>query len=198
MSTKKIKWRESNSIAGDIAAKAFEHLLDPLEKDMTRWVQDVFDRTIENLGLSGLHRGALIEAEILKMHAYCTVEFTVERNDNGWLLGKRPYFYRDIPEGESLPNIYPVPMIKIVDPTLAVEFERRKDEMAPLEAKKRALRETIHNQIEGRTCNYVMKEWPEAASFVVKHCDLNVTPIFKPLENLLARFLPALPAPTGA
>lgn len=196
MSSKKINYHAANSIADDIAVKAFEHLLDPLEKDMTRWVQDVFNRTIENFGLTGLHLDALIEAGILGTYTYCTVEFAVERIDNEWLLGKRHSFCHTVENGE-FSNVYPVPAIKIIDPDLSAEFERRKDEMAPLEVKKRALRETIHAQIEGRTCNYVMKEWPEAAQFVAKHCDLNITPIIKPLENLLARFLPALSAPTG-
>jgi hypothetical protein len=60
--------------------------------------------------------------------------------------------------------------------------------------------DTVKQQIEGRTYTKIIKAWPELeeiirATVVIDEAQGSIT---TPFENLLARFLPALPAPAEA
>jgi hypothetical protein len=201
MSTKKIKDWEARQIATDIATKAFEHLINPREDALRKVAQGAYDETMTFLHLlNDEYEQKLVDAGVLTRGTFCCVKFVgieCEGDENEFLLGgHNEYDHRKGCWITSFPEIFPTTGLNVRKQEWNDEFLRLYNDLQPFILKRNALAEEIFKQIDGRTCNYVMKEWPEAAPFVIKACKLKTpVPLFKPLENLLARFLPALPAP---
>jgi hypothetical protein len=195
MSQKKIRWGDARQIGFAIANKAFEHLVDPIVKRQREFVQACYDATLRDLGLTGPKVDALAAAGLLNKSAYCMVEFTGADGDEAasFMLGQHcPW---GTPNDKQPPCIFVGSSLAVDNPAWLAVFSKLKDESRPYHENCTALANAIVKQIEGRSAAYVMKEWPEAASFVAEALNLNITPIIKPLDTLLVRFLLALPAP---
>lgn len=194
MSTKKIKYNDAASISNSMAKKAFEHLTSPLNKELCEITEDTLA-----IHTSDIDVKRLVSLGVVNLSTHCDVTINDGTGKEEEVeLGSR-YYYGDRHD-ENLEKYPPKYLAHSISVTDRVAYER----IYPIATK---YKETIHNrnalanelrgQIEGRTVTYVMKHWPEAIPFVTKQMNMNtnVGPIFVPLENLIAKYFMALPAP---
>ena len=53
----------------------------------------------------------------------------------------------------------------------------------------------LQDQLEGRTTKQAIGAWPEAADIIAKIAEVETSSFTRPLEVLLAKYMPMLPAP---
>lgn len=214
MSMKRIQKNDAENIALRMATKAFEHLLNPLFKKREDFGKAVYTMTLRNLGLTSEYILKLNNAGIIddreNKYQKCVILIGVEQSDDVCeiTLGHEFYIWGDHfnrgfdtqeEHNEHFPRIYTFNKLNVIDDVLYEQAEKLQEAIDPLAKKGNALKATLAKQMAGRTCKEVMKEWPEAAPFVIKVMKLDEKPdlMIRPLEELIGRFLPALPAPTG-
>lgn len=185
MSSKKITWRFSRSIAERIANKAFEHLIDPIEAPMKDIARKVIDEA--NIDWKTLHEhkivteslGSAVAVDILP-HSY-----TVPEGHEIVVWVEYPY------------NTHRYDNMRFFDDAAydqLIDLQKRRNALVE---KREALNTEIIAQIEGKTVNVVCKAWPEAEQIIKLTMGIgDGVSITRPLEDLLKRFLPMLPAPT--
>ena len=77
----------------------------------------------------------------------------------------------------------------------AHEVRQKRERLAVAQGQ---LREELRSQLLGKTTKQAIEAWPEAAKIISDVAEVGTEgSITKPLEALLARFIPALPAPQG-
>jgi len=179
-SNKRLKYHELHNLAHAIAEKAFEHLTKPLQKELNYIAGQVYERVFTDLGVT--------QDQIRP--------FTGE-ND-------RAYIMLDNGKGESVEVLYSHKNIVslsrydsrvVTDEKLYDAYIAVAKALDPFNENSRDLQNMLREQMDGKTVNQIAKAWPEAAPFMTRW----LTPTANmtvPLENLLAKFLPALPAPT--
>lgn len=180
---RKINWRSASRIAELISNKAFEHLIGPLEKSIAEIAEPAMRCTVV-----GIHATALIEARVLlSWEASSSVEIL-------------PLSY-ELPERSGLTVLGHFGFIGAMYSTILIRDDYVYEKLLPLvtqrnelQTKRAELYNTIEQQIAGKTVSAVRKAWPEAAP-LIDSVFSPVPEITKPLEQLLARFLPMLPAP---
>jgi hypothetical protein len=181
MSSKKLKYYEILEVASAIANKAFEHLIEPLEKERNYIAGQVYERVFTDRGVT--------PEQIRPFRGTDNVAYATLDNGKGESV---IVTYR----AEGLVNLshYGSDKLTVVDEQLFDIYRAAEEAIEPFTGKRYDLDMTLRNQMEGKTVNQIIKAWPEAAPFMTKW----LTPTANmtvPLENLLARFLPALPAP---
>lgn len=186
MSKHKINSSEAVSIANKIADKAFEHLIEPAEGRLQDLLEDAYwkiagnwdQATIESLTKHrALHTGNKIEIYVTDGKHGANFDL---KGDN--LVCKGSY-------GSDL---------IVSDANLLDKLQELSSELKQLRVKRNNLHFELVAQIAGRSAKSVIENWPEAETFVKdefpeKTVDKPV--MTTPLETLLGKFLPALPAP---
>lgn len=217
MSMKKIQKNNAEAIGLAMARKAFEHILLPLQKEREYFGKLVYDNTLEKLGLTTEYLKLLDDSNVLSEHTYHACNLTItdtnaaDNNDaasihightwTNWGYSKSTRgFDTEEEHNEHYPSIYAFHKLTVRDTACLEEAKKLQVAIDPHAKKANALCAAITKQIVGRTCKEVMRDWPEAAPFVIKEMELNnkPDPMMKPLEDLIGRFLLALPAPVGA
>lgn len=185
MSTKRIKYYESRDIARKIANKAFEHLINPLEQKMKALAEDATETELMFLG----GRERLVAAQLLhKSDGELSVAVRhPDRSDDTSDI----YVKVQIGLGK-----YGYDAFALVSSSLYDALQPLNEDLLPLLSKHAALFEELHSQLEGKSMVQAIKAWPEAESIIREALgDTSGKPMVQPLEQLLARFLPMLPAP---
>lgn len=186
MSKHKISNREAANIAGKIADKAFEHLIEPAEARIQGALSEAYwkiagnwdQATIESLTKhSVLHTGN--ETKIYVTDGKYRASFNLKGDGLVTSCG------------------YGADLI-ISDADLLDKLQELSNELNQLRVKRNNLEFELVKQISGRTAKSVIENWPEAEAFVKdefpeKSVDKPV--MTTPLEMLLGKFIPALPAP---
>lgn len=188
------KW-QAERIGEKIAEKAFQHLTVPVQarqKEVavkiynelmnTCFPDDVTLKTMEDLDL--IKPSHSIEVRI-KNQAGQSMDIDVRMQDREETAR---YWNKD---GWGSFNW--------VSDTLYSEYADVAAELQGFERKERILAKTITGQCSGKSVATVAKAWPEATGIieeVVGHIEGGS--LTTPLEQLLAKFLPMLPAPTAA
>jgi hypothetical protein len=188
MSATKITSREAWSIAAKISDKAFEHLLDPVNKKLNTLGKEAYEKIIEGIGGESVAKKLVVYGL-----AYSTrsVDINVVDANNEILVTYTV-------ENETLikSNYHHYNKMKLVDGPLydkIIELDQERDKLL---AKCSSLRNTLEHQITGKSTKTVVKAWPEAEEIVNNYFgQVSDTTLVTPLETLLARFLPMLPAP---
>lgn len=193
MSTKKIKSWNADNIAEKIAKKAFEHLIGPIEQQQQNLARLVYGKINDEIHFSHLISYGVVkdwpdEREI-------TVFIDVYNGS-----GQEQNLYFESRENE--PVCTPIGWnqhFKYTDDEvfdLASELQER---LTPLEVKRHELKNTLKLQLVDKTVKQAVTAWPEAASIIYDIMGVEGPKAFvTPLEELLARFLPMLPAPSAA
>ncbi len=184
MSTKKISNYEADAIAKVIANKAFAHLtktyrekLENLAMETYRHVETLFDLNLlveMNFG----YKANSIAIDVLNSAGQCHTVWTKKF------------------EVAVLVNTPAYGNIKLVHEHLFDQIDDVLTHLNPINEKRNALQKELAAQLSGKTINQACKAWPEAADIIKAHFDITSEPMTTPLEELLARFLPMLPAPT--
>lgn len=176
--------------AADIAAKiahaAFERLIVPLEKKRDDLALRMYQHLLD---CAGVTQEAAIELGVVGL-AYLSDNILMEVADaNGntkriWARSDKETFLSDRNVVEFT-NAAFYDELALIERELDPLYERRNDMLAAL-----------CEQIEGRSTKVVMETWPEAAHIVAEVMDLRMpAPMIRPLDALLSKFLPMLPAP---
>lgn len=177
-----VKYYSATRIADLIAGKAFEHLIDPIEAQ----IQSIVRPLIEKEDLPKLAKMGFINVGI--------------DGDNNLPINVYPDSYT-IADDEEIATKYvgdyhTYRVINLHDDATYEALQPLAAALKELEGQKQRMREAIRIQVEGRTVKKVCEAWPEAADIVCKVMEVDkTTAMTAPLEALLARFLPALPAP---
>lgn len=186
MSTKKIKWHEARNIGQKIARKAFAHILDPLEAEYKRAAQGVYNFTLAEIGLTPAR---LMELGLCTDGSSVTITLS---NGNG----NEIEVHYDAPDKElKVIRPYGYNGFNIESETLYHQMVSILSRLKPFTDKRDALADELQSQVDGKTVTQAMKNWPEAADIIADIMQVGVPAMTIPLEQLLARFLPALPAP---
>lgn len=186
MSQNKINSWEAGNIAKVIAAKAFEHLLKSYEDNIASFATQCYLDHVRDLGLAD-KREQFIAAKLIAEVEHANIVFS--DGDNSW---------NELISGELLaPDRY-YNTWTITDPAKVSAYRELNEARAPLVRKREALITELTAQMENKSANSVIKAWPEAAPFVADYFQIKKVPLSTPLETLLAKFLPMLPAPQGA
>lgn len=186
MSITKITSNEANSIAINIANKAFDHLIKDKAEALKRCALELYYGVEQELGAEAL--------QTLKKHGLVRKTKTVTLRITH---SNKAYFDMTVDFGEEVEHLtefYDV--ITITDDSIHETYEGLKGDLAALNNKRESLRQELYNQMVGRSAKKMKEAWPEAAELF--DCYFGPTgggEITSPLGNLLARFLPALPAP---
>lgn len=182
----KIRYHDAGRIADAIAEKAFEHLTKPLEAEQQKLGWAAYQAMFKELGTSPqmLLRAGFAEGR--------TEQQLSILNSSG-----QEACITLVSENEfAAPSSWGNSEMRHQDDDM---FERANDlaiRLAPYYTARGKLRDELKNQIEDKTVNTVLKNWPEASAIILQLLDIESKPdMTVPLEQLLARFLPALPAP---
>lgn len=187
MSSRINRW-DASKIAGKISELAFAHLYAPIQAKRVAIAQQAYDAITIKLCL----------------------------NDNETLRMFKQYGVIDLKDSTTIKITCPSDDIEVeltsnscnmigTDRWSSLTFESQElfDQLSeldkalqPLEEKRSDLRAEIAEQIEGKSPATVLKNWPEAAEIITEVTGYkSKKAIVVPLSDLLARFLPMLPAP---
>ncbi len=181
-------WEASN-IAIRIAAKAFEHVVAPIDGRINEYLRSAYHACFEDI--IGTTPRLLAEHGIGKLADTISVLVPIE-NDN-WqeqLKGNTDEFLAFVGYGPDFS--FPAATVVLYASLCA--------ERAPFRKQQHALKEEIASQLLGRSVKAAMKAWPEAAQFIANEFnlgDIAKPEMTKPLETLLAKYLPMLAPPQG-
>lgn len=174
-------------IAEKIAEKAFEHLILPLEREK----QAMFHEYLAEIyGLfSEDQLDAMERVGILEYNEHVGLSFHGSE-DTKQLTCKMPK--KHLTPG-NWNNTF-----KVFGEDRYVRASALQSRLRDMEQRQNAMRNELQAQMTGKTAVKIVELWPEAGEIIkeVLGDDYRDGGVTAPLEVLLARFLPALPAPT--
>lgn len=184
MAAKKINWRLAQTIAHKIAEKAFEHLETPLEKALESIADEAYSRLLPMF--EQLEQFSVVDDS----NSYCMklMRDDVANEDSAIELTKLGHDIKIVRFNWTSPTVR--------DSALYARAEPIATRLRELGSQKYRLKEELREQLDGKTTKFAMTNWPEAADIIAEAAGVqNGTPMTTPLEVLLAKFLPMLPAP---
>lgn len=188
MSSKKISKDAAYAISERIANKAFEHLISPLQAQ------------VKELGIEASNKlHAQIDSKLLRSMNIIAGDSDSMRI---WVYASADDFGNESRkvnlDGPGWSGSY-WDAVSIVDADLAARASVAVERLADLCKKRQMLANELCSRCLGKTVKAALAAWPEAADIIADVTGVPLTQGFvSPLENLLAKFLPMLPAPTEA
>ena len=188
MSSKKISKAAADNISARIARKAFEHLIPALTEQVKQLGIEASEKLHGQINAPVLRSTNIIRGdnETMRIWVYSRTEdlgnesLKVNLDGPGWSSSSRD-------------------AVSIVDADLAARASVAVIRLQDLCNKRNALAKELREQCVGKTLKAALAAWPEAADIISDVTDVPLTQGFvSPLENLLAKFLPMLPAPVEA
>lgn len=184
MSKSKINNCGARRIAENISNAAFAHLITPITEQINALLRTAYHAHMrKDVAAFLVERGLASQIDAVEVVVRYGTGTTTEiiRGDTGEFT---------VPIGHSN-------QFKFLTAAETPEYAQLHEARAPLIQKRGALRNELSEQIVGKSASKVMKTWPEAAPFVANYFDLDTTAheMTTPLDALLAKYLPMLPAP---
>lgn len=186
MATKKINRYLAIDIAGKIANKAFEHLLVPAEAALEAFSKRAVAQLVEEVDVPALLRYRVVSPSDVSQHLAVGLSSDGSEDSDIRISGYTGF----------TSSYWHCP--RIVNDALYAEMLPTYEHVNNLRRKQSDLSEQLHRELEGKTTSQAMKAWPEAADLIaeVSGCNNPNHGFTTPLESLLMKFLPMLPAPT--
>jgi len=196
MSSKKIGYYDARRISENVANKAFEHLLSPMQVECDRMAKEAYDAVLINLGLGYTNTKLMAAAGLISMCRSCTIQIVMGKDEDGdtltegvAMLGSDDY---------DAPKSYVCSRMTIPE-DLAGDLHEMWEKMGPIVEAKQQLEVRINCDISGKTPTSVIKKWPELRGFIedvmgVQGTGELVVPFSDVLQKYLGQFV-ALPAP---
>ena len=181
MAHKKIGTQLASDIAKKIAAKTFEHLIPVLEEQLREIGREAYKRIDDDVDLAKCAEYGMtyktdnpgVRIKLDKGEVWC---------GNLGFAGYRYYGYVEI---------------SIEDAGLYARAKQIKDRIDELHRVLRDLERDLESQLRGKSTKAAMEAWPEAADIIASVALVDVgDTMTRPLETLLARYIPTLSAPT--
>ena len=184
MKHRKISKTLAQDLASAITIKAFEHLVPAAEASVEAVGHAAYEKLDAAVDLHKLSAYGLVEKSDCPTLDICSSDpqqkcVTISIARKGYAFkGWGHYCIRD----DAL----------FTQATAAVARTRQ------LYKARSSLHRELYSQLLDKTTKQAVEAWPEAAEVIAEVADLDDDGNFtKPLEVLLVKFLPALPAPTG-
>ena len=190
----KINANQAENIGYKIAEKAFEHLMDPIDKALSDVGQEAYDKFAAQVDVALLIKFHLLN-EVSGIHSMAVIVTNAEEANVRNQL--RINFKNSQPLAGNAPGYEE---IMIYDPELFERGQNLQSRWNELHNKRSALRHEVVGQCRGKNPATLVKAWPEAEDIireVITDMPANISGVSVPLENLLAKFLPMLAAPKG-
>ena len=185
MKHRKIGQQLADAIAEAIADKAFEHLIPAAKKAVEAVAAEAYSKIYAEINLYraceyGLVCGGESIAVSIRTNDKKQIQsLTLVANHKG---------FRTTGWDE----------MRLVDNGVYARAKAAHENLDRLCSQKNQLSKELRLQLIGKTTKQALEAWPEAAEIITSVAALDETGDFvKPLETLLAKFLPALPAPAG-
>ena len=187
MASKKINWHLAHTIACEISTKAFEHLIAPLEKLLDEIGTEVADVILGEIDLD-----VLLNYNIVQKHS-----------------GFRPISIRIAEDGSKDSAItvnaemgFSLAGWNILEAVVSYDVWSRANSISQrltaLRVKRAQMADELKTQLEGSTTATAIKAWPEAEDIILEAAGITNSGNFTvPLDSLLMKYLPMLPAPKG-
>lgn len=186
MKHRKIGQKLADDIAQAIADKAFEHLIPAAQKRAEAISRLAYAKLASLFDLEALYK-----TEVCGKGGTCSIRVRPEGDPSDANIA-----YANISADVFWFRTWTAPIID--DTSIHEQLVEVRAELARLSQKYTDLRRELRAQLLGKTTKQAVEAWPEAAGIIADVADLDETGAFvKPLETLLAKFLPALPAPAG-
>ena len=184
MKHRKISCKLADDIAQTIADKAFEHLLGPAGKALQAVAREAYAKIEATLDLRAAAKiGLTDQTQSVALDIRSSV---ADRSDITVSTGQPGYTtcgWRHI---------------GLINDELYARAAEASTRIQALYKSRLELVRELRAQLAGKTTKQALEAWPEAAEIITSVAGLDSTDSFtKPLETLLAKFLPALPAPKG-
>lgn len=185
MKHRKIGQELACNIALAIADKAFEHLLPQARAACVAIANEAYDHIDAELDFAKMAEyGLAYRAQ--NGGAQRIIRIVADRNN-----------YVDLTTSERPwgPGTYTC--LSLTDAGMYARAHEASQKRERLAVAHRQLREELRGQLLGKTTKQAIEAWPEAAKIISGVAEIDgECSIVKPLEALLARFIPALPAPS--
>lgn len=198
MSTKRINDWNADSIAHRIAKKAFAHIMKPFEDKLAAVAKTCYDTMMQGVDVKWL-----LEHGFAKQ---CKIVW-VEINDGHGEEHKVPHrqdngnIDNDDDDERGLlicPHSYSS-AVRITSAEHWIAVKNLYEQMSPYEDQCEKLKRELAKQINGKTVTQACKAWPAAANIINGQMGVEaVKQMDVPLEQLLGKFLLALPAPEAS
>ena len=185
MKHRKIGQELARNIALAIANKAFEHLLPQAQAECVAIANEAYDHIDAELDFAKMAEYGF--AYRASNGGAQKIRIVADRNNYVNLTtSERPW-------GLSTYNC-----LSLTDAGMYARAHEASQKRERLAVAHRQLRDELQSQLLGQTTKQAIEAWPEAAEIIADIAEVGTeSPITKPLEALLARFIPALPAPQG-
>ena len=186
MKHRKIGQELARNIASAIADKAFEHLLPQAQAECQAIADEAYDRIDADLNFA-------------KMAEYGLAYRASNSGTTRWIriVADRDN-YIDLTTSPRLWVLSTYNCLSIQDAGMYARAREANRKRVSLSVAQQQLREELQSQLLGKTTKQAIEAWPEAAEIIADIAEVGTeSQITKPLEALLARFIPALPAPQG-
>ena len=185
MKHRKIGQQLADDIAAAIAGKAFEHLIPAAQKRAEAISRLAYAKLASLFDLEALYK-----TEVCGKGGTCSIRVRPEGDPSDANLAYASISAADV----FCFRTWAAPIID--DTPIHEQLVEVRAELARLTRNHADLRKELRIQLLGKTTKQAVEAWPEAAEIIANVAGLNPTDSFtKPLETLLAKFLPALPAP---
>ena len=185
MRHKKIGQELATNIATAIANKAFEHLLPPAEAAVRAIADEAYDRIDA-------------EVDLGKLAGYGFAYKAAEGRGTSVRIVADSNNYLDLATSPRAWGFSTYRQVFVNDAGLYARALEAQGRLASLTKRINQLHRELSSQLLGKTTKQAIEAWPEAAEIITDTAGIDVEcSIVKPLEALLARFIPALPAPQG-
>lgn len=187
MKHRKIGQQLANDIAAAVADKAFEHLIPAAQKRAEATSRLAYAKLASLFDLEALYK-----IEVCAKGGTCSIRVRPEGDPSDGNLTHASISAADV----FCFRTWTAPIID--DTPIHEQLVEVRAELARLIKNHAELRKELRLQLIGKTTKQALEAWPEAAEIIASVAALDETGDFvKPLETLLAKFLPALPAPAG-
>lgn len=175
-------------IAEEISKKAFEHLIPQHERKLDALAIDGYRYVLSKVGVTEDLVKKMAEAGLVWLSNVIRVDFVDAHGNEVTVVVTTE---NDEDKYLSYSHSITVQNSAFYDEVVGIRAV-----LDPLHRQRNDLREAIYDQIAGRSTKEVMAEWPEAAHIVAEIMKLAPPPpMIRPLDALLSKFLPMLPAP---
>lgn len=207
-SRKVIPSHKARFLGSKIASKAMEHVIKPLETERRIRAELAYREAWKRNGISDKSLDRLMlstEGEGRRNYYECCISFGSDRVEypDYWHAERQIAIGVDVSEinteGRKGLERFPFHKFIIHDQDLIEKFRKSNGAYVQAMAQLHGLRDEMIRQIDGKTVKEVCEAWPEAAEIVCQEMNtpygVPTNQITTPLSQLLAKFLPALPAP---
>lgn len=182
MASKRLDYWNARVIAERVANKAFEHLITPPEQQIKIIAASAYCEALENIGLTQSNLELARKHNLVEAYDQCNVIFGSENDST---------METTLTDGNFITARFTV-----FDEKHIADAKKIWPEYWVLHEARENLMNTVRNQMAGKSVAAIKKNWPEISGFIDDVLGKETNEMTVPFENLLMRFLPALPAPT--